>query len=70
MTKWHADVVHMAKHMNIVGGPGPPKSGAALWADDKKYFFALVELCSLIAAGTLQHFLGLQTCCLFSLNKK
>jgi len=35
MTKWHAHVVHMAKHMNMVGGlflvrgPGPPsKSGA------------------------------------------
>jgi len=21
MTKWHAHVVHMAKHMNMVGGP-------------------------------------------------
>jgi len=21
MTKWHAHVVHMAKHMNLVGGP-------------------------------------------------
>jgi len=33
MTKWHAHVAHMAKHMNVVGtlGPGPlppPKSGA------------------------------------------
>jgi len=34
MTKWHAQVAHMAKHMNMVGGPlcwgslGPPKSGA------------------------------------------
>jgi len=34
MTTWHAHVVHMAKHMNMVGGPGPgtlgppPKSGA------------------------------------------
>jgi len=40
MTTWHAHVVHMAKHMNTVGGafwwgpldPGPlpptPKSGA------------------------------------------
>jgi len=23
MTKWHEYVAHMAKHMNIVGGPGP-----------------------------------------------
>jgi len=23
MTKWHAHVVHMAKHMNTVGGPVP-----------------------------------------------
>jgi len=29
-SKWHAHVVHMAEHMNMVGGPGPPKSGAAL----------------------------------------
>jgi len=40
MTKWQAQVVHMAKHMNMVGDPfwwgalgsgllGPPKSGAA-----------------------------------------
>jgi len=40
MTKWHAHVVPMAKHMDMVGGPflvgalypgplGPPKSGAA-----------------------------------------
>jgi len=40
MTKWHAHVAHMAKHMNMVGGPlwwwalgpGPlvhPKPGAA-----------------------------------------
>ena len=33
MIKWHAHVEHMAKHMNMVGGPGPgpfaaPKSGA------------------------------------------
>jgi len=49
-------VVHMAKHMNIVGGLGPPKSGAALWAVDKKYFFALVELYSLIAAGMVSIF--------------
>jgi len=34
MTKWHAHVVHMAKHMNMVEDPGPgnlgppPKSGA------------------------------------------
>jgi len=33
MTKCHAHVVHMAKHMNMVGGPGPRgflKSGAVL----------------------------------------
>jgi len=42
MTKWHAHVLHMAKHTNMVGGtflvvgPGPghlgphPKSGAVL----------------------------------------
>jgi len=39
MTKWHAHVVHMAKYVNMVGGPSlaggpgtlapPPKSGAA-----------------------------------------
>jgi len=32
MTKWHAHVTHMAKHMNTVVGPGPlapHKSGAA-----------------------------------------
>jgi len=32
MTKWHADVVHMAKPMKMVRGPGllaPLKSGAA-----------------------------------------
>jgi len=23
MTKWHAHVTHMGKHMNTVGGPGP-----------------------------------------------
>jgi len=23
MTKWHAHVAHMAKHMNMVGSPGP-----------------------------------------------
>jgi len=34
MTKWHAYVAHMAKHMKMVGGPRPgplglpPKSGA------------------------------------------
>jgi len=39
MTKWHAHVVHMTKHINMGGGPlwwvalgpsplGPPKSGA------------------------------------------
>jgi len=31
MTKWHAQVVHMAKNVNMVGGPdplSPPKSGA------------------------------------------
>jgi len=30
MTKWHAHVVHMVKHMNMVGGPclvGCPGSG-------------------------------------------
>jgi len=26
MTKWHAHVAHMAKHMNMA--PFPPKSGA------------------------------------------
>jgi len=41
MTKWHAHVVHMAKYVNMVGGPSlaggpgtfapPPKSGAAYW---------------------------------------
>jgi len=30
MTKWHTHVVHMAKHMNMVGAPWlPPKSDAA-----------------------------------------
>jgi len=32
MAKWHANVAHMAKHMNMVGALGhlgPPKSGAA-----------------------------------------
>jgi len=44
MIKWHAYVVHMAKHINMVGapclvrGPGPgrletPKSGADEWAE-------------------------------------
>jgi len=34
MTRWHAHVAHMTKHMNMVGGTGPgalwppPKSGA------------------------------------------
>jgi len=34
MTKWHAYVAHMAKHMNmvggpsLVGGPGPGRLGA------------------------------------------
>jgi len=29
MTTWHTHVIHMAKHMKMVGGPGPPsKSGA------------------------------------------
>ena len=28
MTKWHAHVTHMAKHMNMVGAWAPPKSGA------------------------------------------
>ena len=34
MAKWHAHVVHIAQHMDMVGGPGPkplgppPKSGA------------------------------------------
>jgi len=23
MSKWHAHAVHMAKNMNMVGGPGP-----------------------------------------------
>jgi len=23
MTKWHAHVAHMAKHVNMVGDPGP-----------------------------------------------
>jgi len=31
MTKWHAHVAHMDKHMSIVGAPwDPPKSGAGL----------------------------------------
>jgi len=29
MSKWHAHVVHMAKHMRMVGAPCSPKSGAA-----------------------------------------
>jgi len=33
MTKWHAHVAHMAKHMNMVGGPGssPPKIRRCLY---------------------------------------
>jgi len=23
VTKWHTQIAHMAKHMNMVGGPGP-----------------------------------------------
>ena len=42
MTKWHPHVAHMAKHMNMVGGPvwwvgrapWPPKSGA-VWSDNR-----------------------------------
>jgi len=33
MTKWHAHVAHMAKHMEMVGGPGhlaPPLNPALL----------------------------------------
>ena len=38
MTKWHAHVARMAKHMNMVGDPGhlaPPKSGAGATGDNK-----------------------------------
>jgi len=38
MTKWHAHVAHMTKHTNMVGGPGPPKSGAA-WGVRKSLYF-------------------------------
>ena len=37
MTKWHAHVVHMAKHTNMVGGPflvGDPGPGF-LWPTPK-----------------------------------
>ena len=30
MRKWHAHGVHMAKHMNMVGSPGPPLSPALI----------------------------------------
>jgi len=30
MTKWHAHVVDVAKHMNMVGGPGPRPLGSPL----------------------------------------
>jgi len=30
MTKWHAHVKHMAKHVKMVGGPGPGALGRPL----------------------------------------
>jgi len=31
MAKWHTHVAHMAKHMNMVGGPLGPPLNPALW---------------------------------------
>ena len=61
MTKWHAHVAHMAKHINMVGGPDPLKSGPARkghwWAwvsEEKAAFRRLKELLS--TADVLAHF--------------
>jgi len=61
MTKWHAHVAHMAKHINMVGGPDPIKSGPARkghwWAwvsEEKAAFRRLKELSS--TADVLAHF--------------
>jgi len=52
MTKWHAHVEHMAKHMNVVGSSlwwgalghfPPPKSGA----DSNVQFFKICDQCSI-----------------------
>jgi len=51
MTKWHAHVAHMAKHMNMVGAraPCPPLNPALmlqLFIPLQKYQLVAVLLCS------------------------